>query len=171
MKDATIKEKTFLAIGAILLIAIIGFGIAYYAHAFRFQNPIVFLPEAQNPIDGTREPVAQYEYSNGAINSLQEVSGGTATDAVSYENALQLYKGRIMQFNPNCRASPVIMNIPAKSVVMLDNRSKWQRNLIVGPRMYTIAPYDYVLASFNIAGEQFGVTCDSVQNVSIISVQ
>ena len=75
-----------------------------------------------------------------------------------------------MQFNENCQVNPVTVVFPPKTVIMLDNESKWQRTVIVGPRTYTIAPYDYALASFNVTG-QYGISCDSIQDVGIISIQ
>ena len=170
MKDEiVIKKKTFVIVGIItgvMLVFIVG---AYALHA-HFRSPVIFLPDVQNVVNDRHEQPAENIDSNVSLDSLQEVSGGTAATAVSYENALQLYQGHIMAFDGNCRADPVILTLPPKNVVMFDNRSKWQRNIIVGPRQYTIAPYDYVLASFNIPG-QYGVSCDSVQDVSIVSIQ
>jgi len=167
--EIVIKKKTFVVISTILLGIVVVVGIGYSLH-IHFRSPVVFLPAAQNVVNNVRERPAQDPDSNISLNPLQEISGGTAAPAVSHDEALNLYRGQVMQFDGNCHVYPVIMTLPPKTVVMLDNHSKWQRNLIIGPRNYTIAPYDYVLASFNNIG-QYGITCDSVQDVGIISIQ
>ena len=161
-------RKIYRIAGIALLVIAAAAAVAYAKGWWRLRSPIVFLSQPQRTIT-TQGSVAE-ENRSGAFDRLQEVSGGDATRQVSYQEALQLYSGRVMQLDQNCRANPVIMSLPVKSVIMVDNRSPWQRSLIVGSRTYSIAPSDYILASFNVPG-QFAVTCDSVQNVSIISVQ
>ncbi|GEM_PF-2347623 len=162
--------KPSFTIGIILLVILIGFGIVHYSHPFRFQSPVVFLPESQQVISSNKEKTVQDNPDTSTINNLQAVSGASAIDQTSYEKALQTYSGRVVQLNDNCRATPVTLIIPIKTVVMLDNRSPYQRSVIVGPRTYAISGNDYMLASFNDRG-QYAITCDSVQSVSIISVQ
>ncbi|MES2224759.1 MAG: hypothetical protein V4478_02100 [Patescibacteria group bacterium] len=163
------RKKLWIKIGSIALIALVGFGVGYYLRYVRFQSPIVFLPATQTAISNNERAVG-YEANVMPVDKLKEVAGGAPTSALGYEDALIQYRGRVVQFNQNCRAYPVIMTIPPKTVVMLDNQSRWDRTITIGARTYTIAAYDYVLASFNMNG-QYPVSCDSVQNVGIVSVQ
>jgi hypothetical protein len=159
------KKKWYIggAIAAVLVVL----AILYHDHVY-FRSPIVFLPDAQHSV--TADKGQQFWDDVASFTSIKEVSGGTAADAMSYEDAYRLYQGRLVQLNENCRSNPVTLLIPPKSVVMIGNDSQWQRSVIVGPRNYIIAPYDYVLATFNTIGN-FAITCDSVQSVAIISVQ
>ena len=164
------KKKTLITIGGITLIVVILVGTWLYISGVRFRSPVTFLPDAQTVVNSMHEKAARDADSNITLDTLQEISGGNATTAVNHDNALYLYRGQVVQFNDNCRANPVIMTLSAKNVVMLDNRSQYQRTITVGPRTYSVAPYDYVLASFNDVG-QYDVSCDSAQKVGIVSIQ
>lgn len=162
----TIQKKWY--IGGIIAIVIVGLFIFYRNHLY-LRSPLVFLPDAQKSVVANESQ--QFWDGVSSFNNIKEVSGGSgAADAMSYEDAYRLYQGRLVQLNENCRSNPTTLLIPPKSVVMIGNDSKWQRAVIVGPRDYSIAPYDYVLASFNTVGN-YAITCDSVQSVAIISVQ
>ncbi len=157
-------------ISAIALVMLIVLFFAFYTAGFRLQSPVVFLsPSEHSFTHSSAQPIQGIE-SNVPFATLQEVSEGGATEKMSYQQAVQFYKNAHLTFNPNCRVSPVTLVVPVKSVVMLDNQSKWQRSIIVGPRTYVIEPYDYVLAEFNVPGP-YGISCDSVQNVGIVNVQ
>lgn len=162
-------KKTYRIAAGIALLAIVVLAVLIGTKHLRLQSPVVFLSQPQRAVT-TSESIAEGSTGSDSFDRLQEISGGNATQEASYQQALEIYKGHIMQLDQNCRAMPVIMTQPIKSVVMLDNRSPWQRTVIVGPRTYSIAPFDYLLVSFNMPGE-FAVTCDSFQNTSIISIQ
>lgn len=162
--------KKIYGIAAIIIVAIIVVAVVLHTKRVRLQSPLILIPQSGQVVTNTSPQTVQEMDSNGSFNSLQEVSGGTATEQVSYQQALQTYKNTHIEFNPNCRVAPVTLVVPVKSVVMLDNQSKWQRSVIVGPRTYIIPPYNYVLAAFNTPGV-FGISCDSVQDVGIVNVQ
>jgi len=164
------KKRSVIIVIGIALVIFIALFFVFKINRIYFRNPIVLLPQQGQIVTNTKLQTVQGLNENGSFNALQDVSGGTATEQVSYQQALQLYKNSHMQFDPNCRVLPVTLVVPAKSVVMLDNQSKWERSIIVGPHHYTIMPYNYVLAAFNDPGA-YGITCDSVQNVGFISVQ
>lgn len=164
------KKRSVSIIAGVVLVILIGLFFVLHFNRVYFRSPIVLLSQPGQMIGNSKVQPVQLLSSNGSFNSLQDVSGGTATDQVSYQQALQTYHTTRLLFDPNCRVTPVTFVVPAKSVVMLDNQSKWQRSVIVGPRQYTIMPYNYVLAVFNTPGA-YGITCDSVQDIGFISVQ
>jgi hypothetical protein len=161
------KMSWIVIVGAAVII--IGLIFAFYPVKIHLRSPLVFLPDPQNVVKENNERGFRAADENVSLDRLKEISGGTATNAVSYENALDLYRGKVVQFNENCRAYPIIMTLPAKSVVMLDNRSNWDRTIVIGARTYAIAPYDYVLATFNDRGD-YKVSCDSLKDVGIVSI-
>jgi hypothetical protein len=164
----TKQKKWYIAIGTILVV-IVFVGVALYKNHVYFRNPMIFLPQSQQLI--TTDKGQQVRDADGySLTNLKEVSGAGATTELSYDQASQLYQGSVVQLNSNCRADPITMSRPPKSVIMIGNQSQWQRTVIVGPRTYVIAPYDYILAAFNIPGT-FAITCDSVQSVGIIAIQ
>jgi hypothetical protein len=152
------------------LIIIIGLFFVFHSTMYQMNARTVFLPQSQQFATNDQGYSLSNNISDNSFNNLKEVSGGTATDAVSHDQAAIIYKDTHLVFDPNCRVIPVTLAIPPKTVVMLDNQSKWQRTIIVGPRTYIIQPYDYVLAAFNDTGA-YGITCDSLQDVGFISVQ
>ncbi len=166
----TEKKRSVVIISVIVLVILIGLFFAFDSTRIHFRNPVVLLPQSQQFFTSDKGQQVQTNDDSYSLTNLKEISGGNVTNALSYEEALKSYQGRVMQFDANCRVAPVTTVVPVKSVVMLGNQSKWQRSVIVGPRTYSIAPYDYVLASFN-SPSQNGITCDSVQDVGIISVQ
>lgn len=155
--------------GGIVIIVIAVVALLYSKHVY-FRSPVIFLPDSQHFISTNKGQQVWGEGNDATFSNLKEVSGGSATDARSYEAAYRLYQGRMIQLDSNCQAMPLTLLIPPKSVIMIGNDSQWQRTVIVGPRTYNIAPYDYVLATFNTSGN-FAITCDSIQSVAIISVQ
>lgn len=162
------KEKWYIG-GAIVLALVVVIGVFYRSHV-HFQSPLVFLPDPQKFISNDkRQPLSggQEVYS---LRSLREVAGGSAANELGYQDALLAYQGRALRFNANCRTTPVTIIMPPKNVIMLGNDSQYQRAVTIGERVYVLAPYDYVLASFNTTG-QYNVSCDSVQDVAIISIQ
>ncbi len=165
----SLRTKQWYTIGgiAVMVIAILAL---FYSNRLYFRSPVVLLPDPQNVVATDKD--LQVSRSNGGdmFTNLKEVSGGNATNAMSYESAYRLYQGRMVQLDQNCRSQPLTLLIPQKSVIMIGNDSPWQRSVIVGPRTYAIGPYDYVLSAFNTPGN-FAITCDSVQSVAIISVQ
>ncbi len=162
-------KKVYSIVGIIILAGAV-IGAAIYTKRLRLQSPIILLPQPGQVVTGSKLEMAQGLDGNGSFNSLQDVSGGTAAEAVSYEDALQAYSGHVIQFDPNCTAAPITMQLPAKSVIMFGNQSRWQRTVTLGQRTYTIAPYDYVLASFNMPAT-YNVSCDSLKNVAVINIQ
>lgn len=164
MKKTKKRLWILIAIAAVVLI-----GLFFVCSGrFYFRSPVILLPDPQRVTTTNRNPSVP---GGGTMYStLREVSGGGATPSLTRDQALEIYAGNVMQLDANCRAKPVTMSIPRKSIVMFDNESQWQRTIIVGPRTYMIDPFDYVLASFNVPGT-FAVTCDSVQAVSLIQVQ
>jgi uncharacterized protein YxeA len=162
-------KKIYGIVGIVIFIIIL-LAIAVYTKKLRLQSPFIIIPQSGQVFTNTKFQAVQGKDNNGLFNNLQEISDGTATEQVSYQQTVQLYKNRYVQFDPNCRVAPVTLTVPPKSVVMLDNQSKWQRSVIVGPYHYTILPYTYILSSFDIP-EVYGISCDSVQDVGIINVQ
>jgi hypothetical protein len=164
------KKKWYIAIGSIVIIVLIVLAIIIHSKHVYFRSPVIFLPQPEQFITTDKGQSISANQNSYSLTNLKEISGGVAVNEMSYQDALQIYQGRVVQLNPNCRASPVTISVPPKSVIMIGNQSQWQRSVIVGPRTYSIAPYDYVLAAFNMPGA-FAITCDSVQSVGIIAVQ
>lgn len=162
-------KKIYGVVGIVIFIIIL-LAIAVYTKRLRLQSPFIIIPQSGGVFTNTKFQTVQKRDTNASFNNLQEISDGTATTQTSYQQTVQLYKNSYMQFDPNCRVAPVTLTVPPKSIVMLDNQSKWQRAVIVGPYHYIILPYAYVLGSFDIPGV-YGISCDSVQDVGIINVQ
>jgi len=162
------KKRLVIIVSIIVAVLIILFFV-FEATGLHFQSPVVFLSPSQHAItSGSVQPIPDTK-SNAPFATLQEISDGGAIEQMSYQEASQLYKDSHLIFNPNCRVTPVALAVPTKGIIMLDNQSKWQRSIIVGPHHYTMMPYSYILASFDIPGA-YGITCDSVQDVGFISV-
>jgi hypothetical protein len=161
--------KKYIIAGLILLAVIVIVG-ALYVTGVRFRNPIVVLPQSGQVITNTAGQKTQGLFANPSFNSLQDVADGTATDQISYQDALRTYAGRVIEFDKNCRAYPIVMQIAPKSVIMFANNSAYQRLVSLGERNYSIMPYNYVLASFNDVAT-YNVSCDSFQNVAVVSIK
>jgi hypothetical protein len=160
------KKRLAIIIGVIAVI-VIGLFFAFSGRLY-LRNPVVLLPDPQRVTSNDRS--SSIRGDGGEYSALREVSGAGVTDSHTRDEALQLYAGRVIQLDSNCRAQPVTMVAPQKSVLMFDNESRYQRTVVVGARTYSINPFDYVLASFSTPGT-FSVNCDSVEATALIAIQ
>ncbi len=98
----------------------------------------------------------------------------TPTAALSYSQALALYKDRRIQFNTGCQAIPNNATYKNNTDLMLDNRSPNTRTLHLGfMGDVTIKAWGFKIVMFSSATLPRAVIidCGQLQNVATISLQ
>lgn len=91
----------------------------------------------------------------------------------SYDMALAQYGDRRIQFGENCAAAPTSSVWKTGTEVMLDNRSSESHLFRVNGVAYTVAAYDFVIASFTStkSPDEVLIDCGTMQNVATITIQ
>lgn len=104
----------------------------------------------------------------------ESVNTPTKAPALTYQQALEKYKDRRLQFNDRCQASaPNVVTYKDNTGIMLDNRSAETRTIKVGAT-YTIKPYGFkiiTLPDIYRQPQKLLVDCDGQQNVATVLVQ
>jgi hypothetical protein len=99
-------------------------------------------------------------------------TGGVA-GTLSYEQAVEKYKDRRIQFGEDCQAHPNAVTYKDNTGIMLDNRSAKARTIKVG-ESYSVKAYGWriiTLPDTYRTTKTFLVDCDKSQNVATILVQ
>lgn len=95
-----------------------------------------------------------------------------AAVTLSYQQALEQYKDKRIQFDNSCASTPKVVTYKDNTGIMLDNRSATTRTIKVGTA-YTVKGYGFKIITLpNITTQKtFLVDCDGQQNVATILVQ
>ncbi len=123
---------------------------------------------AMDAEDTTNLPAGEEDVTEGSVNAT------TPAAALTYQQALEKYKDKRLQFNDKCQASaPNVVTYKDNTGIMLDNRSAQTRTIKVGTT-YTIKPYGFkivTLPDIYRQPQKLLVDCDGQQNVATVLVQ
>jgi hypothetical protein len=82
-----------------------------------------------------------------------------APKALTYAQALDLYRGKgLIQFN-DCRATPGVIGVKKGAAFMLDNRDAKAHTIVADKKTFRLAPYSFVIVTASTAGSSY-ITCD-----------
>lgn len=89
----------------------------------------------------------------------------------SYNDALQAYSGRRVQFDAYCQANPSSMALNTGTSIMLDNRSGDPRWVSVAGNAYYLDGYGWKVVSVPSTAGTYYLDCGSAKNVGVLNVQ
>lgn len=108
---------------------------------------------------------------SSTAGTVKPTTGGTATKpattattkpapkALTYAQALDLYRGKgLIQFN-DCRATPGVIGVKKGAAFMLDNRDAKTHTIVADKKTYRLAPYSFVIVTASTVGSSY-ITCD-----------
>ncbi len=170
----------------IAVMAVIIGGVTYERQ--RPKRPVVYEASAVVKTVATVPDQAQIATSTEASTSTQ-ITLATSTPAskpvqirkpkpksatLSYGDAVVKYGFNRIQFAPGClQASPNQMATANPVTLMLDNRSNEAQTITIGSHSYTVAPYNYVIATINetTLPVTLYISCNQQKNVAEIILQ
>lgn len=120
----------------------------------------------------TNQPSRTNKNSTASTNTGS--SNATAPVKLPYGEAINVYAGKIIQFDPTCAAKPSYQVFKKGTVIMLDNRSSSDKKITLDSASYTIKAYDYALVTLTTKSQlphTILVDCDGRQNVASINIQ
>ncbi|MEK7128207.1 MAG: hypothetical protein AAB933_01410 [Patescibacteria group bacterium] len=146
------KDKLVLELIIVLIIA--GFGLWSLT-----KNP-------PSVVDGVNSNQQAISPSGGAPNTNVPIT------AITYEQALKIYKDARIQLNQDCQASPNNVTYKNNTYIMLDNRSDKTRAVKLGSS-FTIPAYGFKIVKLGSASlpATWYIDCGSSQNVATILIQ
>lgn len=100
---------------------------------------------------------------------VNEVEPTSPERSLTYTQAVEKYKGKIIQFTADCQASPDRQVFKQGTSIMLDNRASKALTVKVGST-YTLGKYAFRIITLNSTGT-FLVDCGTSQNVATVIVQ
>ncbi len=164
------KENMYWVVGGLLVLGII----AFFVFAGNDK-------EANDIAGNDANDIAQEQLDNnsadedveGELDTTGQVDVATSPAAsLTYQQALDKYKGTRLQLDKTCQASPNNMTFKNGATMMLDNRSPETRTVKVGST-YTIKPYGFriITLSASTFPTTYLVDCNGSQNVATILVQ
>lgn len=111
------------------------------------------------------------EVNNSIVSDqgINEAEPSSPEKALTYSQAIEKYKGRVIQFTNDCQAVPDNQTFKVGTSIMLDNRAPRSLTVKVGST-YTLGKYGFRTITLNKIGT-FLVDCGTSQNVSTIIVQ
>jgi hypothetical protein len=95
-------------------------------------------------------------------------------EKIAYGQAINVYVGKIIQFDPTCSAKPSYQVFKKGTVIMLDNRSNTDRKITLDSKIYTIKAFDYILITLTTTAQLphvISIDCDGRQNSATINLQ
>ncbi len=113
--------------------------------------------------------------NNPAVSPNTGLSGTPrlSPKALKYENALQQFAGRVVQFDELCQAHPANMTVKNGTAVMFDNRSGDARWFTLNGSGYHLKGYSYTVVT--LSGKKLPlnlvIDCGSAKNVGQILIQ
>ena len=134
----------------IIFLGVIVVGALLITRQIRIQSPVVFLDEPQQIFTDDQGTAIKQK------DALVAVEIDTRTER---EKVLDQYGDKVLAFDAECQVYPHTMSIPVRTVVVLNNRSSYERTIAIGPRNYVVAAENYSLATNNQAGS-FVIACD-----------
>lgn len=91
-------------------------------------------------------------------------------ESLSYGDVVALYGRQRIQFDGDCRATPVQSIFPVGSTIIFDNRSEKLQGVSFDGVLYAVSPYHVRVISLTRQGI-FPVDCGQSKNVARITVQ
>lgn len=125
-------------------------------------------------------PSASVSPVTAATKSTSKTTGsGTASGTtVSYNDILNQYKGRMIQFNAQCQATPGQMSLKAGEKILIDNRSADSKTIKLDSDTYALAGYNWRVITVKTTKAlpyNLGIDCKSVngttENSAVIKLQ
>jgi len=144
-------KRTAITIIVILLGVVVVIA-ALVSRQIRLQSPIVFLDEPQQVTTEDGEDAALR--TKDPLAPIEELD--TRTDR---EKVFDQYIDKVLAFDAECGVYPRTLTVPVRTVVLLNNRSSYERVIAVGSRNYVVAAQEYALATNNESGS-YVVACD-----------
>ena len=108
------------------------------------------------------------------VNNTNSNEINTVPVKLPYGQAVNVYIGKRMQFDPNCTATPSYQVFKKGDVIMLDNRSSSDKKISLNGKSYNIKAYDYTLTTLTTTAQlpyTILIDCDGKQNVATINLQ
>lgn len=102
-----------------------------------------------------------------------KTTGTSPAVSLSYQQALEKYKDKRIQFDNSCATTPKTVTYKDNTGIMLDNRSAQTRTIKIGST-YTVKGYGFKIVTLPDTYKQSKtilVDCDGQQNVATILVQ
>lgn len=116
-------------------------------------------------------PDGEEDVTEGSVNVKTDATSPQVT--LSYQQALEKYKDRRIQFDNSCATTPKSVTYKDNTGIMLDNRSAKTRTIKVG-ETYTVKAYGFkiiTLPDTYLKSKTLLVDCDGQQNVATVLVQ
>jgi hypothetical protein len=146
-------------IGVVVLIIVLA-AIGYYL----FKSP----KEAVAPVENTTT-----DQSIPTTPTTPTTSSTTKpASTLKYTDAQKLYAGKILQIDPQCKATPRAMTFKNNTNIMIDNRAPVAHSVKIGS-VYNIEAYGFKIVKLSSGSlpATLLVDCGSQQNVATISLQ
>lgn len=90
---------------------------------------------------------------------------------LSYDDALALYQGNVLQFNEACELASRGRSFNMSNEIMIDNRSSKPNTFTVGSASVVVGPYDFGFLILREKGTAISVDCGIRKNVAELVVQ
>jgi hypothetical protein len=129
MKINLQKSKQFAVLGGIAVIVVL---IVILATMLSSQNPA-------NPFDQFIKPKPQANKASNVTPTVQQT--------LSYDQAINMYANKRIQFDPNCTMIPSSVNFLKGVEVMLDNRFGSARTISLDGVKYNLSPYGFKIVT------------------------
>ena len=142
------------------MIALIALGVWWYQ-----SRPNAGAPSGEQDQNALENTASSEDLSAGSVNEKRTVS-------LSYATALATYKDARLQLDRTCQASPNLLTFKNGSLLMLDNRSPFDRTVKVGS-VYNIKAWRFKIVRLSSAAlpATWLVDCDKSQNVATVLIQ
>ena len=140
------------------LVAVLGIASALVTRQIRLQSPVVFLDEPQQVV--SEDTTEAFRREGG--ESLEEIASAEVTDASrvpTREELRKRYSASMIRVDADCVAHPGTVTAAPQQTILVENDAAKKRDIVIGPRIYTIKADGYALAAFTEDGT-FSVTCD-----------
>jgi len=146
----------------ILAVVVIGF-VRYLNSKQTNQSLNLLFEESNTPIPATNTPTPKT-----AIKTPTSVPG-----AANYTQLITEYEGKRLQFDDQCKMTPVSPSFKNGTKIMLDNRSKSPRTITLNDQKYSLMGYGYqlVILSSKTLPQTINIDCDSQVNTGQILLQ
>ncbi len=123
------------------------------------------------------ETTGESEVTNNPPASSEDVTAGSVHTSASqatlaYNDALTLYKDKMIQFDPKCQAYPNRVNFKNNTDIMIDNRSPKTVTIKLGTS-YSVRPYGFKIIHLESSTlpKTILADCGTLQNVATILLQ
>ncbi len=157
------QQKNLLILAAVVVIILVfGFIILAYNSAKKEAQVNANINSAVNANKAKTTTPAKTQ------KSQTPATGATLT----YEQALEQYAGRMIQFSSSCYASPGSVTLKNNTSIMLDNRASVKRTITVGSAKYSVNAYGFTIITVSTATfpATLSLNCDSQYNVAQITL-